>query len=905
MNRGTLMVLKRLLVTTLGALGLGALAAGPASAQQVPAPDLFDDQVECSMHVPDGMANAALGTNLGDWIKAGNTLYILNPDYDSSINDPDDPRSREFVVGENDLNDDLDVDAVGLNYIIPPKYSNCGAGGATIDHDTDDATAEVLANTVSGAIAKDVATGYSETLTAYLAVRDEDAAVKAANKALSDLLKEETTPDAQITAARVTLAEAQAKQTAAHTALYAVGDGPINSLGIAEWRAKFAVEDAVTAWNTAVDDLTTAETDLNPLDYDKYVPVDSTQLLGLYDDTDNDGMGDTINLKGLRTYANAEGDNASVQNAMTGELTNVDDVDAAVVSAFDAAGNLIDPMELWDHDSDGNTDPVLRREIEAVTDLRMYSDVKGRLDDVTTVVEALEKLQTDNQNALLNAVIEEGLRRAKLEQAHYQAEFNAMVADDADLRDPGQKEPLLENGNANDNFVARYSLKSLYDKYTAAETARDNKGTELDLAFQAREAATTAVATAFTDPQDFYQQLVDRREFLKSGKEAEVTRLAGLTGDDAATEAQTEAATKAVTDAQAALDTATEAQAAFQDLVADDSPVKDLVEELLKSDATGDDGGALVDAIVGAYDGQDAAAARLDALLTEESTTETTDEDGNTVTTTTPESGRIVDIETSIAGLTGEGGDVAVNTAAIAANTTEIGENSDGIIQLDGRVTQNEDDIDSLDGRVTTNEAGIAANTTAIETEATARMEGDAANHTEIMNNRGMIGTNVTNIAANATAIMAEQTARTEADTMLGGRIDTNAGDILTNAGNIVANEMAIGENAGNISTNADGIAANMNAIGANAASIADNRNMIGELSDDLSVVRAGVAASMALAGMPAINGRGISIGVGSFDGESAFAVGFQIQGEMASFKVGVTSGGGATGASAGVGFQF
>ena len=80
---------------------------------------------------------------------------------------------------------------------------------------------------------------------------------------------------------------------------------------------------------------------------------------------------------------------------------------------------------------------------------------------------------------------------------------------------------------------------------------------------------------------------------------------------------------------------------------------------------------------------------------------------------------------------------------------------------------------------------------------------------------------------------------------------------------------------------------------------------MIGDLSDSLEVVRAGVAASMALAGMPAINGRGVSIGIGSFDGESAFAVGFQIQGEMASFKVGVTSSGGETGASAGVGFQF
>ena len=76
-------------------------------------------------------------------------------------------------------------------------------------------------------------------------------------------------------------------------------------------------------------------------------------------------------------------------------------------------------------------------------------------------------------------------------------------------------------------------------------------------------------------------------------------------------------------------------------------------------------------------------------------------------------------------------------------------------------------------------------------------------------------------------------------------------------------------------------------------------------MSDDLDVVRSGVAASMALAGMPAVNGRGIAIGVGSFDGESAFAVGFQIQGEQASFKVGVTSSGGATGASAGVGFNF
>ena len=78
------------------------------------------------------------------------------------------------------------------------------------------------------------------------------------------------------------------------------------------------------------------------------------------------------------------------------------------------------------------------------------------------------------------------------------------------------------------------------------------------------------------------------------------------------------------------------------------------------------------------------AAERLDELLKETTTsTPQLDADGNAVTNAdgipqrtevVTESGRIVDIETSIAGLTGEGGDVAENTAAIAANTTGIGE---------------------------------------------------------------------------------------------------------------------------------------------------------------------------------------------------------------------------------------
>ena len=163
------------------------------------------------------------------------------------------------------------------------------------------------------------------------------------------------------------------------------------------------------------------------------------------------------------------------------------------------------------------------------------------------------------------------------------------------------------------------------------------------------------------------------------------------------------------------------------------------------------------------------------------------------------------------------------------------------------------------------------------------------------MDENGMsrIDHNEAGVAANKSAIEAEAEARMGMDEQLMGHITTNAGNIMSNAGNIMSNSGSIGSNAANISSNADAIAANMNSIGQNSAMISDNRNMIGELSDDLDVVRAGVAASMALAGMPAVNGRGIAIGVGSYAGESAFAVGFQIQGEQASFKIGVTSSGG------------
>ena len=362
-----------------------------------------------------------------------------------------------------------------------------------------------------------------------------------------------------------------------------------------------------------------------------------------------------------------------------------------------------------------------------------------------------------------------------------------------------------------------YSIASRNAAYTTESNKRFTEEQTLRAAVAAREAATDAVVAAFSSPQDFYNQLVARRQAMK------VTADRALTSATADGRTASKSVVDAAADAAEALADAQEARDNLLGLFADtDDPTVALVEELLKLTATTvrrwwTRSPATYETAAGAAD-----AAR-----------EVVDE------------------------LTGEGGAVSMNTSMIEGNT-------EAIVELEGEVWD-------------------AAGNSRID-----------MNETRSTENRSMIATNSGLIATNAGNIMG---LRTDVDSNM-GRIGQNETDILMNAGNIADNTTAIG-------VNSDAIASNMNSIGSNSSAISDNRNMIGELSESLEVVRAGVAASMALAGMPAINGRGISIGVGSFDGESAFAVGFQIQGEMASFKVGLTSGGGATGASAGVGFQF
>ena len=212
----------------------------------------------------------------------------------------------------------------------------------------------------------------------------------------------------------------------------------------------------------------------------------------------------------------------------------------------------------------------------------------------------------------------------------------------------------------------------------------------------------------------------------------------------------------------------------------------------------------------------------------------------------------------------------AISTTYDAAKSavTDATESAQEIVnQLtgpDGQVTKNTTDIGILNGEV-------------FDADGMSRID---MNETRSMANETRSMANETRSMANETRSMANETRSMGNET----RSMANETRSMGNETRSMANETAI-----------SGLRNDVNGL----------RGDVVGLQDQMEVVRAGVAASMALAGMPAINGRGVSIGVGSYDGESAFAVGFQIQGEMASFKVGVTSAGGETGASAGVGFQF
>ena len=784
------MVLKRLFVTALSALGLGALAAVPAFAQaqdtaQVPPPDFFGDQIACSSANALAMpANPLMGMTGADNMGAS----LLDQALRAGTATDDDNAMGAFRAVDSGT-----AAGMSLNVVIDATVANCGQGSGVNPLAMNNAN-------------YDLANGYTEVLTQFNRVVNEETDVKSAQTALNNAVR--ANPSANHDALRKALTDAQAALATETAKLNALGAGPIYQAGIQEWRAKGAVDAAITKWNAAVPAVAArlnggsignaTVAGLRVAEYDDYVALPGQSLLDAL--TNDAGV---LQRGSLGAYL--------------GETTN------GVTTGFNANGRLI----LTDADDDDVPD-VSAEDVGDIMDNSMKADA---------VVAALEKAITDNSDINQARRLNEALRRARLEKAHLNEYLRRALNDNSELDDTAD--------TTADDYVLD-SIRTRNAAYQKALSDRTAAEAQLRSAVAARHAATEAVQKAFQSPGSYYDQYVARKTYHANEAQKDVAD-ARADGREPGKDL-----TDAVTAAQKALDTATMTRDRYQTMVADsDNPAVNLISDLLVPDGqkADDDGQAVVDAVSDTY------GVAKDARDT---------------------ANRVAD---EVSGLTGEGGDVAMNTAAIATNKENIGANTTAIDMIEGELAVDENGMSRIDhneARSMANAGMIMTNTENIATNAgNIKMNSD-----HIMENRGMIETNAAGIMTNA------------------GSIAMNSEGIMANSGRIDANEAAIG-------TNTSAIAENATAIGSNRSSIMRNATDISGLQDQMEVVRAGVAASMALAGMPAINGRGISIGVGSFDGESAFAVGFQIQSDMASFKVGVTSAGGETGASAGVGFQF
>ena len=254
------------------------------------------------------------------------------------------------------------------------------------------------------------------------------------------------------------------------------------------------------------------------------------------------------------------------------------------------------------------------------------------------------------------------------------------------------------------------------------------------------------------------------------------------------------------------------------------------------------------------------AGALLDALVQQEDT------GGALVDAVDSLHGATVANAAAIAEIGVTGSEVAANTAAIATNTADIADH-------ETRISDNEDMLMDHEGRIT-------------------------ANETMLMDHEGRITTNEATLADHGMKLMQKK----EYIDNLGMHIGV---DPVTGMGTGQGGMSRIDMNEANIASNRDFIEHNHEHILEHSALIESNQMSIMRNTEDIQTLKSGVAASMALAGMPEMGARGVSVGAGSYGGETALAVGVHFSGENARFKIGVTSSGGETGASLGAGWSF
>ena len=666
------MMIKRL-------MALIALASSAALAQQqpgdgnLPAPDLFDSQIQCSSRLPS-MPPTPSVVAMGD----------MESDLDTAIG-----MGTSRITGTVLLN--------ALGYVIPPMGNNCGQGTTR--------TAFTVEN--QGSVATDVAEGYSEVLPKFMAVYgDPDntastgtaGALERARTALERAEADDTTTSTRLESLRTALADARESDNDARAGYDAIAQGPIYQAAAAEWMAKAAVTRSIADYNSAVVEANNAQSVLDTMNYASYVPLGNTELIGSVVVV-FDGMA-TVNYAALGQYANSRGDRVAEANSSGVWNTSQ--------SNFDVAGNLVVPNRL----SNG--------ELEAITRTTAVAEARRNADNHNIALAALKALQEDNLNIVLQPIIEESVRRAQAEADYYNRQLQTTLADNTN-----QNRVTVDNLSTPVDESAPYSIASRNADHVRASNDRITAETDLRGTVAAREAATQNVIDAFQNPDSFNAQLLARRQALKffADKAVADASTPSMELTDAAV-----AAAEAVVEAEAA-------QAAYQALVGDaddpDNPVVDLVDTLLETD--GDDGQAVVDAISQTYDKTVENRDSIEALTAD--TEDGAEEDGpitanakaiaandgeiesldGRVTQNEQDIGTLMeDTDMNAAMISTNAGNIVTNAGNIATNAGNIVDNRSFITHNAGTMALNSAHIERNAGHIALNSERIGANAAAI-----------------------------------------------------------------------------------------------------------------------------------------------------------------------------------------------
>ena len=380
--------------------------------------------------------------------------------------------------------------------MIPPGGANCGQGDAQ--------DAFTVAN--EGSVATDVAAGYSEVLPKFMVVYGDPGnaadtgtagTLQQARMALERAEADDATSASRLRTLRAALATAEEADAAARAGFNAITTGsiddatanPIYAAAVAEWMAKSAMTQTVANYNSAVGRAYEAQRVVDAMNYEGYVPLGNSELIGTVIVTVN-GVA-TVNLRELLQYANREGD--MVAQADEDGVYDTSD------SNFDAAGNLVVPNRL----NNG--------ELESISQTRGVDEARTNSNDHKSALTTLKNFQADNKNALLQPAVDEAVRRAQAEADYYDQQLENALADDTN-----RNTVTVDNPATPVNEAAPFSIASRHAEHVSASNVQVAAEADLREAVADREAATQNVIDQFHNADSFYAQLVARREALQS-----------------------------------------------------------------------------------------------------------------------------------------------------------------------------------------------------------------------------------------------------------------------------------------------------------------------------------------------------------------------------------------------------